>query len=636
MKLRLPALALILALLAAGGACGPRPGQGVPANGRAASAARAQPEVPAELGGPGFEAWAAAHPEAGWQTGQATLSGNPEAVKGGRLRLAMPEFPATLRTVGKDSNSVFLSASAALLYESLLTLDSNTLELAPLLATHWKLSADKTTFSFRLNPAARWAGGEPVTADDVFATWQLLNDEGILMPYTNILYGKFTEPVAESPYLFHVTTTEENWRHFLYFAVSMRVLPAHIIGGMEGREYLDRFQYQSLPGTGPYALEAANVDNGRSLKLTRRPDWWGAQLPENTGLYNFDEIEWLVIMDERLWLEKFKKGELDVYPVSRASWWVNEFDYDEIRRGICLKRKIYNEKVKGVAGLAFNMREWPFDDSRVRKAFAHLYDRDTLIDKLFFNEYEKLYTYFPASVYENLSNVKYEYDPERAKRLLAEAGYRTRNADGWLVNDKGQMIELTLTFDSPSWERIHTVLQEELKKAGIKLNLKQLTSTTQFQNNMEHNFKLAFQSWGGLLWPNPNSTFHSSVADQTPSTNITGVKDALIDSLALVYDHEYDQAKREALIKRIDRRLSEICPYALAWYGPFERIVFWNKFGYPEGYLGRTGDQLAIQTYWYLDPAREQAMRAAIADPTRSLPPGEIEDKYWPRRLGKL
>ena len=634
MKLRLLALALIPALLASAG-CGRRSEREATTSDSAATVAPGVPGVPAELGGPGFEAWATAHPEAGWQTAKATVTGNLQAVKGGRLRMAMQEFPATLRTVGKDSNSAFISAVAGLLYENLLSLDANTLDIVPVLATHWKLSADKMTFSFRLNPAARWSDGAPVTADDVVATWRLLNDEGILMPYTNILYGKFEEPVAESAYLFHVTTTEENWRHFLYFGISMRVLPAHIIGGMTGAEYLEKFQYTPLPGTGPYALETANIDNGRSLVLTRRPDWWGAKLAENAGLYNFDEIEWLVIMDERLWLEKFKKGELDVYPVSRASWWVNEFNYDEIERGICLKRKIYNENTQGVAGLAFNMREWPFDDIRVREAFAHLYDRDKLIDKLFFNEYEKLYTYFPASVYENPNNVKYEYDPERAKQLLAAAGYTKRNAEGWLVDGKGRIIELTLTFDSPSWERIHTVLQEDLQKAGIKLNLKQLTATTQFQNNMEHNFKLAFQSWGGLFWPNPNSSFHSSVADQTPSTNITGVKDALIDSLALIYDHEYDQAKREVLIQKIDRRLSELCPYALAWYGPFQRLVFWNKFGYPEGYIGRTGDYLAIQTYWYLDPARETAMRAAIADPTKRLPAGEVEDTYWPRKLGK-
>jgi len=633
------ALALILPLLLVS-ACGKKEGAKDQTARKVATAARKAeretPGVPPELGGAGFAAWLGETGDTSWQSAQATLSGDPDAVKGGKLRMAMSEFPPTLRNVGKDSNNAFITSVSGLVYESLLTLDSNTLEIVSSLATHWKISEDKMTFSFRLDPAARWADGEPVTADDVVATWRLLVDEGILMPYTNILYGNYEEPVAESPYLFHVTTTEENWRHFLYFAISMRVLPAHIIGGLAGGEYLEEFQFKMVPGTGPYELLDGNVDNGRSVTVTRRDDWWGADLPENAGLYNFDQIEWTVIMDERLWLEKFKKGELDVYVVSRASWWVNEFDFDEIRRGICQKRKIYNEDVQGISGLAFNMREWPFDDIRVRKAFAHLYNRDKLIEKLFYGEYVKLNSYYPSSVYENPDNKRYEYDPEMAKRLLAEVGYKERNAEGWLVNDKGQTLELTLTFDSPSWERIHTVLQEDLKAAGIKLNLKQLTSTTQFQNNMDHNFKLAFQSWSGLFWPNPNSSFHSSTADQVPSTNITGVKDALIDSLAYLYDNEYDQSKREELIRRIDYRLSEICPYALAWYGPYNRIAYWNKFGHPEGYIGRTGDYLAIQSLWYIDPEKEKAMNEAIADPGKNLPVGETEDFYWPKRLGKM
>ena len=595
------------------------------------------PGVPPELGGPGFAEWVKNNPDEGWLTGNPTAAGNPDAVKGGRLRMAMVEFPSTLRTVGKDSNSTFLSAVEGLIFEPLLTLDSNTLETVPVLATHWRISEDKMTFSFRINPEAHWSDGAPVTADDVVATWSLHVDEGILMPYDNLLYGKFEEPVAESPYLFHVTTKEENWRHFLYFGISMRILPAHIIGGMDGGEYLEEFQFKMVPGSGPYELLEENIDNGRSIVITRRQEgWWGADLPENLGSYNFDEIEWLVIMDERLTLEKFKKGELDFYLVSRASWWANEFEFDEIDHGIVLKNKVYNEKTQGVAGLAFNMREWPFEDIRVRKAFAHLYDRDKLIEKLFYNQYEKLNSYYAAGAYENFDNIVYDYDPEKAKQLLAEAGYKTRNSDGWLQDENGRIIELTLTFDSPSWERIHTVLQEDLKKAGIKLNLKQLTSATQFQNNMDHNFKLTFQSWGGLFWPNPNSSFHSENADVTPSTNITGVKDAYVDSVAAIYDEEYDQKKREELIKLIDYRLSELAPYALAWYGPFHRIVYWNKFGYPEGYLGRMGDFLAIQSLWYVDPEREKAMDEAIADPGKKLPVGEVVDQYWLKRLGKI
>ena len=172
---------------------------------------------------------------------------------------------------------------------------------------------------------------------------------------------------------------------------------------------------------------------------------------------------------------------------------------------------------------------------------------------------------------------------------------------------------------------------------GIQLNLQQMTRATQFKNTMEHNFTFTFQSWGGLFWPNPNSSFHSSNADPVNTTNITGIKNAQVDSLALLYDFEYDQAKREKLIREMDRVIHhEIVPYSLAWYGPFTRIVFWNKFGYPDGYLGRTGRYTAIQSPWYIDSAKEKAMNEAIDDQGKKLPVGETKDEYWLRRLGKI
>jgi microcin C transport system substrate-binding protein len=114
------------------------------------------------------------------------------------------------------------------------------------------------------------------------------------------------------------------------------------------------------------------------------------------------------------------------------------------------------------------------------------------------------------------------------------------------------------------------------------------------------------------------------------------VKDATIDSLAALYDKEYDPARRVELIRAMDARLNEISPYALAWYGPFSRIVFWNKFGYPQGYLGRMGNYLAIQSLWYEDPAKKADLDRGLADPSVTLPVGETEDKYWLIKLGKI
>jgi microcin C transport system substrate-binding protein len=384
-----------------------------------------------------------------------------------------------------------------------------------------------------------------------------------------------------------------------------------------------------VPGSGPYEILPENVDNGRSVTLTRRDDWWAKDDPANAGLYNFDEIEWLVVLDERLHLEKFKQGELDVYLVGRASWWVNEFNFDEVQRGIVLKRKIFNDEPRGTSGLAFNTRKPPFDDIRVRKAFSHLYDRDKLIEKLFHNEYLKLKSYYPGGVYENPDNEYYDYDPELAVQLLAEAGWKDRNKDGWLVNDRGEMFELTMTFATPSWERIHTVLQEDLAAVGIKLNLKQMTAATRFKKVMEHDFTMEFQSWAPPFWPNPRSAWHSETADPANTTNITGMKDARVDSISDLYDQSYDTQERIELIQSLDALLMEEAHYALAWYGPFYRLCFWNKFGYPKGMLPRVGDYFSIQSLWYVDPQKQAAMERAIADPSITLPQGEVEVRYW-------
>ena len=590
----------------------------------------ADPSVPAELGGAGFTG-------EGWQTNaDFPYMADPNAKKGGSFTMRVVEFPSTLRTEGKDANTTINSLISSMTYERLLTIHPTTLEYVPSLATHWKISEDKKTFWFRINPDARWSTGHRITAYDVKATWKLLTDEGILAPYTNILYKKYEEPVAESMYIVRVRTTELNWRHFIYFGISMEVWPEFVVGNLTGEDYIKKFQFQMIPGSGPYTLNPKDIAKGTSLTLRRRDNYWGEDLRKNVGSDNFDRIKFSVVQDERLALEKFKKGELDLYYIGRASWWVNEFggnengaeNFEDIQRGLIQKRKIYNDNPQGIMGYSFNMRKPPFDDIRVRKAFYYLFNRDKLIDKLFLNEYQYLNSYFPGRIYENPNNPVYKYDQEKAVKLLAEAGWKERNEEGWLVKD-GVPFQLTLAFASPSGERIYTVYQEDLAQVGIKLNLKQATSATMFKMVNERNFQIHFQSWTGLMFPNPESSFHSNTADPDNTTNITGVKNDRIDEICAEYNVTFDQAKRSEQIREIDGILAEMVPYALGWYAPFQRIAYWNKFGQPEYYLTRVGDFLDIPQLWWYDEEKAQRLEEAKKDKSIQLPVGETMVTYW-------
>ena len=587
----------------------------------------ADPNVPAELGGDGFTG-------EGWETREDfNVIGNPDATKGGSIILAIPDFPATLRMVGKDANSyVNYLVKYQLSYEGLLSMDPVTEEFIPELATHWKISEDKREYTFRINPNARWADGKPVVAEDVIATWKLHVDPGVLSPYTNILYGKYEEPVAVSKYIVKVKTKELNWRQFLYFGASMRIMPAHIIGGIAGTEYLEKFQFKFIPGSGPYIIDEKDIRKGQSLGLRRRSDYWAEKEKQNIGKFNFDFIRFDVVTDRRIEFEKFKKGEIDLIDltgISKIDNWRELEDYEKYTQGLLLRREIYNQYPSGLRGICFNMRKPPFDDIRIRKAFAHLFNRAKIIEKLYYDMPAILDSYYANSVYENPNNPKIRYDFNKAEQLLSEAGWSEKDADGYLIKD-GKIFELDLPFGHPALERFLTIYQEDLKKAGIKLNLRQVDGTTSFKIGNERNFTVIYTAWGGLLFPNPESSFGPGTADQPNSTNWSGVKDARIDTLCIKYNISFDRDERIKVIQEMDFILSNLQPYALAWYYPAQRVAFANKFGYPKGYLSRTEDITdAIPTYWFNDPEKTVEYEKALKDKSIVLEQGEIVIKYW-------
>lgn len=583
----------------------------------------ALPDVSAEMGGAGFTG-------EGWMSNEDYESdGDPRAKKGGSLTWSILEFPATLRTIGKDSNSYFNRMVETMLYESLLGVSSKDLSFVPSVATHWKISEDKRTYWYRINPEARFSDGSRITAEDVIATWKLQIDPGILAPYTNLLWEKFDTPTAESPYIVKVHTKELNWKFFLYFG-GMSIMPAKYIGNITGAEYMTEYQFKMIPGSGPYEIDEQNIHKGRSITIIRRGDYWDEDNPKIVGTANFDRIKYVIVKDERLTFEKFKKGELDVYLVGRAQWWITETDFDNVKRGLVQKRKIYSDAPQGHGGLVFNMREAPFNDKRMRSAFTCLLNREKLMSQLFYNEYIFLDSYYPGGIYKNPDNPIYRYDPEKAIKLLAEAGYTERNEMGWLVNDKGEMLELNLTFAQPSTERIHTVYQEELKKVGIKLNLKQSTGATMFKMVNERKYKIHWQNWGGIVFPNPEHDLHSSTADPNNTNNLSGVKNDRIDELIGEYNVCFDQVRRIEIIREIDGILMEIQPYALSWYAPFDRVLYWNKFEQPDWYYTRTGDWRVIPYLWWYDEDKAKKLEEAQTDESIQLEVGETEVLYWP------
>ncbi|HEY5123378.1 MAG TPA: ABC transporter substrate-binding protein [Ignavibacteria bacterium] len=577
--------------------------------------------VSAEMGGENFSG-------EGWETKKDyNIPGDKNAIKGGSLVMSLSEFPVTLISEGKDANNSFWELTNDLLYESLLRIDPVTMDYTPGIASHWKISEDKTTFKFRINPNARWADGKPVTSDDVIATWKLLTDPGILMPYANTLWNSYEKPVAESKYIISVKSKEKDWRLFFYYSQSLRILPAHYISNISGKEYLDKFQFEFIPGSGPYIVSKDEIKKGESITVRRRSDYWAEKERFNTGINNFDLIRFDVIQDESLELEKFKKGDLDVIWVRKTLTWEEKLNTEEVKRGLIQKIKVFNEYPGGLSGICLNSRKYPFDDIRIRKAFGYLYNREKFNEKLFFNAYVPISSYFSGTIYENKDNPKLGFNIDSAIILLSEAGWKDKNSDGYLIKD-GKYLEIDLPF-LKGMDRYFTIYQEDLKKAGIKLNLRESDYNTVFKMGNELNFKALPINWTGTFIPNPESYLSSENADSSNTLNWSGIKDKRIDELCNSFKISFDQIERIKILKEIDYIACNYFGYVFGWYSPYQRIAFQNKFGYPKGIISRIGGYGTIINLWYNDPEKCAEYDAAITDKNKILPFDNVESKYW-------
>ena len=596
----------------------------------------ADPTVSAEDGGNGFENIAAS---LGYQTQSFTVEnvkffGDEKAVKGGFLHDEASRFPATMRLFGKEANYLENYWIKILCYEPLLERHPLTWEsTVPRLASHWKISEDKMKFWFRINPDARWSDGRRVTADDVVATWFLRMDETILDPSQQVMFDKFEEPIAESMYIVSVITKENKWENFATFASDMHILPAYYVDQVDGSEYLEKYQFSMMPNSGPYILKNKDIINQESYKLTRRDDFWAKDHIQNRYRFNFDAISWFVIKDNAtLPFEKFKKGEFDYFEVSRSARWVEDCvpeKMDAIDKGWMKKHRIFSDKPSGTSGYGFNMRKFPFYDKNIRYAFGYLYDREEMNEKMYYNEYEMMHSWFSGTMYENFDNRKFLFNADSAIHYLKLAGFEKKNKDGILINKQGTPLSFNINIQKTHAYMV-TPVQNKLRQYGVDMQIVNMDGTTQWKNQQERNFTIYQHAFTGGVHPSIEQWFRSDLADMNDNNNFFGFKNDRVDRLIKNYNTEFDLDKRIKIGKEIDYIVCEIHPVAFGIKRLYRRFLYWDKFGYPEYMIDRfVGNRESIFFLWWFDPEKEARLETAMNNDT-SLPVGDVDIKFWP------
>lgn len=538
---------------------------------------------------------------------------NPDAPKGGTLRLAAEgTFDSLNPFIVKGvpaGGMTFLGPS--FVYESLMDQSNDEpFSMYGLLAETVELPEDRSWVAFNINPAAKWADGKPVTADDVVWSFNTLMEKGT--PFYKAYYSDVASVSATSERRVKFTFKHGDNTELPLVISQLPVLPKHF-WTEKGRD-ISVTSLDAPLGSGPYKV--GKVEPGRSIEYVRNENWWSKDLPINKGRYNFDHINYDYYRDGNVALEAFFAGEYDVREENVAKQWATAYDAPAIKDGRITKAEIPHQRPQGMQAFAYNTRRPVFADPKVREALAYAFDFEWSNKQFAYGSYKRTRSYFDNSDLESkglpqgreleiLEKFRgkipdrvftTEYNPpatdgggnnrenlKRAADLLTEAGYKI-GADGVRVNDKGQKLEFEIIDDNPMFERWIMPFIKNLQRIGVKTTFR-VIDTAQYQNRMnDFDYDMTVLSIAESESPgNEQRDFWGSDKASIPgSRNYMGVKDPVVDELVSMIIQAKSREELVACTHALDRVLQWNFYVIPQWHNDKWRIAWWKKLEKPE------------------------------------------------------
>jgi len=569
-----------------------------------------------------------------WENGMELPDiGSPDAQKGGTQYGSIPDFPRTLRFVGPDSNGSFRPW----------ILDDVTLGLAglhpdvdgayPQLATEWAIDQATGTVYARLDPAARWSTGEPVTADDFLFMFYFYQSEHIVAPWYNNYYG-FGETYSNiTKYDDHtISITLTNARPDIRDRVlALRPIPQHFFRNM-GPDFVERYQWSFVPTTGPYVIRDADLVQGRSITLTRLEDWWAKDKKFFRNRYNVDRVVLSVIRDSNNVFEAFKRGDIDQFALNLAEHWYEKLpDSDsDVASGFIHKSVFYNERPRPTYGLWINSARPLLDNREVRLGINYASNWDLVISNFFRGDFARMRTSSDGyGVFSHPTLEARPYDIDKALEHFANAGFSERGRDGILVNAEGQRLAFTLSTGYQPLGDVLTILREEAARAGVEFRIEVLDQTAGWHKVQEKQHDIFFSAFGVSveMFPRFWETYHSFNAfDQAflpdgsvnparqvkvQTNNLESLADPEFDRLIEQYDRSSDREEMIGLAHRMTELHHELASFVPGYVQDFYRVGHWRWVRYPEFFNHRQSATAGeLHLHWIDQQLKEETLAA--------------------------
>ncbi|MDP5053530.1 MAG: extracellular solute-binding protein [Congregibacter sp.] len=576
--------------------------------------------------------------------------GSPDAKKGGTQRIALPDFPRTLRTVGPDSNGSFRPYILDDVTLLVAHLHPDEREYYPALAESWALDPDHSTVYVKLDPKATWSDGVPITSDDFFFMFWFYKSEYIRAPWYNNWYGsQYTNITRYDDRTFSITSASAK-PDYAARVLDLHPMPQHHYKAVDD-DFLERYQWVFTPTSGPYVLRDGDLKKGRSIVLSRDENWWAKDKKHFRYRYNPNRIQFNIIRDSAKTFEAFKRGDLDQFGLSLAEYWYEKLpDSDpDVQAGYIAKSVFYNEYPRPPYGLWINTAVAPLDDLNVRLGIQHASNWQLVIDKYFRGDAERLNTASEGFGEFNDPSIKgREFDIDKAQAYFAAAGFSERGPDGILVNAQGEKLAFTLSTGYENLSDVLTILKQEAQKAGLELRVEVLDATTGFKKASEKKHDIHLMAYGRFLemYPRFWEHYHSDNAYddafledgsinpdrqlKTQTNNLESFAVYEMDGLIDAYRASEDKDEMIELSHKILNLHHDYASFSPGWYQPSLRLGHWRWMRYPDyfnhKYVSGTGE---LWIHWIDEDLKKEVLEARKSGKT--FPPMiEVYDKWKP------
>jgi peptide/nickel transport system substrate-binding protein len=514
----------------------------------------------------------------------------PSVPKGGTLVIGAEQEPDCVDWIGSCSGSswgtwIMNVTTMPRPYNIVKQGDGWVYQKSDLLSAESDLqTSPKQVVTYHINPKAVWSDGQPITATDFKYTWdQVAHGANIYdtTGYANI--ESVDDSVATAPKVTFATPYGD-WKTL--FGGQYAVLPSHLLQGKDrNKEMANGYTFSG----GPFKIES--WQKGTSATLVRNDAYWGTKP-------NLDKVVFRFITNTSAEFAAFKAGETSViYPQPQPD------AVDQIKAGVPGAKSVYTADTGNLEALWFNNGKAPFDDERVRQAWAYAIDRPALVDRLFgaLNVHTPMQTLIPPiqkAVTDTTAWSNYTKDMTKVDSLMTAAGW-TKGSDGiWAKGGKPFTVEFKTTTGNKRRELTQQILQEQLKAAGFNFTINNQKSGDLFGSQLpKDDFQVAlYAQVTTSLGPNNCNLFCSKnipVAPKFTGQNWQRVKIPAVDPLLVAVDTALDQNDTATNEKQADKILAA-ANVALP-LDPLPNILLWNT-----KVVGPLGDNPAMGPFWNL------------------------------------